>query len=68
MTAPPSSSLIGVEEMPRGVGPTGGEGSSISSSISPSIVGSTLMASRSKGSSGLASVSHSAGIGTDRTR
>ena len=68
MTAPPNSSLIGVVEMPRGVGPTGGKGSSISSSISPSIVGSTLMATRSKGCSGLAVHSHSAGSGTDRTR
>ncbi len=67
MTAPLSSSVIGVEDIPRGVGPTGGGDSSISSIISPSIVGSTLMA-RSKGSSGLASVSHSAGSGTDKTR
>jgi aryl-alcohol dehydrogenase-like predicted oxidoreductase len=54
MTAPPNYSLIGVVEMPIGAGPTGGKGSSISSSISPSMVGSALMATRSKGSSGLA--------------
>jgi hypothetical protein len=68
ITAPPSAALIGVEEMPRGVGATGGTGSSISSIISPSSVGSTVMASRSTGASGLASVSHSAGSGTDKTR
>jgi hypothetical protein len=68
MTAPLNSSLIGVVEIPRGVVPTGGKGSSISRSISPSIVGSTFMATRSTGSLGLASHSHSAGRGTDKTR
>jgi hypothetical protein len=35
---------------------------------SPSIVGSTLMATRSTGASGLASASHSAGSGTGKAR
>ena len=53
MTAPLISSLIGAVEMPRGIGLTGSNCSSISRSISPSIVGSTLIVTRSKGSSGL---------------
>src|SRR5271157_3490761 len=61
-----NATLIGVVEMPRGVGPTGGKGSSSSRISSPSIVGSTLMATRSTGASGLASASHSAGSGTGK--
>jgi hypothetical protein len=54
--------------MPLGVEPARGKGSSISSSISPSIVGWTLMPTKSNGSSGLAIVSQFAGIGIDSVR
>ena len=70
-TAMLNASLIGVVEIPRGVGPTGGKGSSssrISSPSAPSIVGSTLMATRSTGALGAGTASHSAGSGTGTKR
>src|SRR4051794_28425629 len=67
-TAPPSSAVIGVEEMPRGVPPGGANESSISRSISPTSVASTSIVTMRTGSPGLASASHSAGSGTARTR